>query len=110
MQHFCDSVIATKSNDTPVIYLAGISFMHVSVGDVVLIAATKQDANCMMLLHFLHQFALILKSYFTDGLLSEAAVRHDFSLVYELLDEVMDLGHPQLSDPDLLKEYIRTGK
>ena len=53
---------------------------------------------------------MVLKSYFTDGLLSEAAVRHDFSLVYELLDEVMDLGHPQLSDPDLLKEYIRTGK
>ena len=64
----------------------------------------------MMLLHFLHQFALILKSYFTDGNLCEATVRHDFSLIYELLDEVMDLGHPQLSDPDLLKEYIRTGK
>lgn len=84
--------------------------MHVSVSDVVLIAATKQDANCMMLLHFLHQFALILKSYFADGNLCEATVRHDFSLVYELLDEVMDLGHPQLTDPDLLKEYIRTGK
>jgi len=28
--------------------------MHVTIGDVVLIAATKQDANCMMLLHFLH--------------------------------------------------------
>ena len=64
----------------------------------------------MMLLHFLHQFALILKSYFKDGNLCEATVRHDFSLIYELLDEVMDLGHPQLSDPDLLKEYIRTGK
>jgi AP-2 complex subunit mu-1 len=31
-------------------------------------------------------------------------------LVYELLDEVMDHGYPQLSDANLLKEYIRTGK
>jgi hypothetical protein len=48
----------------------------------------------MMLLHFLHQFALVLKSYFVEGNLCEATVRHDFSLIYELLDEVMDLGHP----------------
>ena len=38
---FCDSVIATKSVDAPVMQIAGLSFMHISVSDVVLIAATK---------------------------------------------------------------------
>ena len=37
-------------------------------------------------------------------------MRHNFSLVYDLLDEVIDYGYPQILDPDLLKEYIRTGK
>jgi AP-2 complex subunit mu-1 len=31
-------------------------------------------------------------------------------LIYELLDEVMDYGYPQLMDANLLKEYIRTDK
>ena len=30
-------------------------------------------------------------------------------MIYELLDEVMDYGYPQLVDAQLLKEYIRTG-
>lgn len=42
--------------------------------------------------------------------MTEAMVRHNFSLVYELLDEAMDYGVPQILDADLLKEYIRTGK
>jgi len=31
-------------------------------------------------------------------------------LIYELLDEVMDYGYPQILDPDLLKMYITQGK
>jgi hypothetical protein len=54
VQHFCDTVIATKSADAPVLLLAGVSFMQYHINDVVLIAATKSDANCMMLLHFLN--------------------------------------------------------
>ena len=110
LQHFCDKVIATKSIETPIVSLNGISFLHVSAGDIVIVAASKSDSNCMMLLHFLHQFLLLLKSYFTDGEVTESSIKSNFSLVYELLDEVMDHGYPQLSDANLLKEYIRTGK
>jgi len=84
--------------------------MHVTAGDVVIAVASKADANCMMLLHFLHEFKMVLKAYFIDGEVTESAVRQSFSLIYELLDEVMDHGYPQLSDPSLLKDFIRTGK
>jgi len=52
----------------------------------------------------------VARSYFDGGELNESAVRQNFSLIYELLDEVMDYGYPQLLDANLLKEYIRTGK
>lgn len=94
MQHFCDRVISTKSTEAPVLQLAGVSYMHVLAGDVVIVVACKSDANCMMLLHFLHSFKLILKAYFTDNEVTEAQVRQNFSLIYELLDEVMDHGYP----------------
>jgi|688.fasta_scaffold2803622_1 hypothetical protein len=54
MQHFCDSIIATKSSEAPVLHQAGVSYMSVAAGDIVLVAASKSDSNCMMLLHFLH--------------------------------------------------------
>lgn len=92
------------------LHLAGVSYLHVAAGDIILVAASKSDSNCMMLLHFLHQFIVLLKAYFTDGEVTESSVRQNFSLIYELLDEVMDHGHPQILDPSLLKEYIRTGK
>lgn len=80
--------------EAPVLNLAGVSFMHVATSDIVLVAASKSDSNCMMLLHFLAQFLLLLKAYFTDGEVTESSIKQNFSLVYELLDEVMDHGYP----------------
>lgn len=47
---------------------------------------------------------------YIGGEINENSIRQNFSLIYELLDEVMDYGYPQILDADLLKEYIRTGK
>lgn len=40
------------------------------------------------------------------GLLSEEAVRKNFVLIYELLDEVIDYGYPQNSSSEALKEFV----
>ena len=40
------------------------------------------------------------------GILSEEAVRKNFVLLYELLDEVIDYGYPQNSSSEALKEFI----
>ena len=40
------------------------------------------------------------------GLLSEEAVRKNFVLLYELLDEVVDYGYPQNSSSEALKEFV----
>ena len=40
------------------------------------------------------------------GLLSEEAVRKNFVLLYELLDEVVDYGFPQNSSSEALKEFV----
>lgn len=75
LQHFCDKIIATKSMEAPVLHLAGVSYLHVTTSDIVIVAASKSDSNCMMLLHFLHQFLELLKAYFTDGEVSESSIK-----------------------------------
>ena len=43
-----------------------------------------------------------MEEYF--GELEEESIRDNFVITYELLDEVMDFGYPQISDTNILKE------
>jgi len=57
---------------------------------------------------FLYDLVDVFRSYF-EGEFTEEALRSNFVLVYELLDEVMDHGYPQIVSVDLLKQYIHHG-
>lgn len=48
----------------------------------------------------------ILIDYFKN--LEEESIRDNFVLIYELLDEIIDHGYPQLTETKILKEYIKT--
>ncbi len=71
-------------------------------------ASTKSNVNCAMAIQFLYHLIFICKAYF-GGEVVENDVKKQFSLVYEILDEVMDFGCPQFTDPALLKNYITEG-
>ena len=47
----------------------------------------------------------LVKAY-CQGDFSEEVVKANFVLIYELLDEVLDYGYPQMSDPAVLKSLI----
>ena len=108
--NFCNRIVATKAaKETPILLLDGVSFVHHTHNDITLLATTKSNANAALLMQFLYAMVTLCKSYF-NGEFGEEQVRKNFSLIYELLDEVMDFGYPQILDPDLLKMYITQGK
>ena len=43
------------------------------------------------------------------GTLEEEALRDNFVIAHELLDETADAGHPQFTEGAILGEYIKTG-
>ena len=59
-----------------------------------------------MILYFLHKLVEVLAEYF-DGLEDES-IRDNFVVTYELLDEMMDNGYPQITEEKVLREYIKT--
>ena len=59
----------------------------------------------MPCLCFRAQLVSLFKSYF-EGELCEMSIKNNFVLMYELLDEAMDYGMPQLTDPTVLKSLI----
>ncbi len=57
------------------------------------------------LFHPIMQLVDLFRSYF-EGALNEGSIKRNFVLMYELLDEAMDFGFPQLTEPSSLKNFI----
>ena len=57
-------------------------------------------------IEFLHRVLEIMGDYF-GGNVDESAIKESFSLVYQLLEEMMDNGHPLTTEPNALKAMIR---
>ena len=96
---------ARPADEVPVISVNGSQFLYITISDVVLACATRNDANATLLFKWIQRFAELLRSYM-KGKLSEAEVRKNFALIYEILDEAVDFGHIQIMEPDILKRYI----
>ena len=56
----------------------------------------------MMILVFLHKLIYVFREYFKE--LMEESIRDNFVVIYELLDEMMDFGYPQISESKILQE------
>jgi AP-2 complex subunit mu-1 len=73
--------------------------------NVSVVAITSSNANCMMLFQFLVQLVNLIRSYCQNEF-HEEVVKGNFVLIYELLDDTLDHGYPQLTDPALAKAFI----
>lgn len=99
-------VISNSEVKTPVMTLGSTTFLHLRHENIYLVAVTRQNVNAALIFEFLDRLISIGKSYF--GKFDEDAVKSNFVLIYELLDEVLDYGYPQNSETDTLKLYITT--
>ena len=73
------------------------------------VALTRSNANAAMVFQFLYTLVDIFKGYFGPKL-NEDTIRNNFTLVYELLDEVLDFGYPQTTTLDILQMFINLGE
>ena len=64
-QLFCSQVVATKEyRENPILFLDGVSYIHVPYKDLILLATTKSNINVAMAVQFLYQLISICKAYF----------------------------------------------
>ncbi|PGH30413.1 AP-2 complex subunit mu-1 [[Emmonsia] crescens] len=99
-------VISNAQVRSPILTLGSTTFSHVKHDNLYLVAVTKSNANAALVFEFLYRFILLGKGYF--GKFDEEAVKNNFVLIYELLDEILDFGYPQNTETDTLKMYITT--
>ncbi|KAI5299594.1 heme peroxidase, partial [Ascosphaera pollenicola] len=99
-------VISNPQVRSPILTLGSTTFSHVKHENLFITAVTKNNVNAALVFEFLYRFVHLGKGYF--GKLDEEAVKNNFVLIYELLDEILDFGYPQNTDTDTLKMYITT--
>lgn len=110
---------------TPVLYDRGFSYIYLwGENDVMVMAVATSNVNVLLVVTFLHNVHGILVRYFekphtkieSDGQavdedetgLTRERVIDNYPLVFEILDECMDNGIVQITDYNILKEYIKT--
>eukprot|EP01134_Creolimax_fragrantissima_P003447 CFRG3447T1 len=89
---------------SPIMTIGHTSFFHIYVGNVWVCAVTRQNVNAALVFELLRCLVDIFKDYFGD--FNESSIKNNFSLMYELLDEVVDFGYPQRTEVEVLKMYI----
>ncbi|KPI42294.1 AP-2 complex subunit mu [Cyphellophora attinorum] len=97
-------VISNAQVRSPILTLGSTTFSHVKHENIYITAVTKSNANAAIVFEFLYRFISLGKGYFSK--FDEDAVKNNFVLIYELLDEILDFGYPQNTDVDVLKMYI----
>ena len=82
------------------------TFIWIRVNNIYMVTISRGNPNVALVLSFLHRMRDVLVSYFGD--LEDESLRDNFVITYELLDEMMDHGYPQITEEKVLKEFIKT--
>jgi AP-2 complex subunit mu-1 len=91
-----------------VVYLERTSFLYIRHETLFLVAAARLNPNAAMIFEFLLQKLRVLKSYLGNHF-NDEDIQSNFTLIYELFDETMDFGYPQLLATENLKQFISGG-
>lgn len=83
----------------------GIQYLFVQHNDLYVLTMTRSlSTNVAQLFAFLYKVVEVLTEYVK--VVEEESIRDNFVIIYELLDEMMDYGIPQITETKMLKQYI----
>jgi AP-2 complex subunit mu-1 len=99
-------VISNSQIRSPILTLGSTTFSHIKSENIYVVGVSKGNVNSALVFEFLYKLVALGKSYF--GRFDEEAVKSNFVMVYELLDEILDFGYPQNTEMESLKMYITT--
>jgi AP-4 complex subunit mu-1 len=88
----------------PIFNLDGVSYIFIKKNGLYFVATTGQNVPPSAVVELLTKMAQVFKDF--CGVLNEESIRKNFVLMYELLDEMVDYGHPQTTNTEHLKSCI----
>jgi AP-4 complex subunit mu-1 len=96
--------IKQNKGTKPIFNVDGIHYCSVKQSGLYFVCTTKNNLSPFLALELLTRLGSLFKDY--CGILSEEAIRKNFVLIYELLDEVLDFGYIQGTSTESLKAFV----
>lgn len=88
----------------PVFNVDGLHYMWAKRNGLYFVLTAISNISPCMALELLVRITKLFKDY--CGVLTEESVRSNFTLIYELLDEIIEFGYPQSTTNDSLKAFV----
>lgn len=89
---FYRNVKLYKGDAPPLFNIEGINFAYIKKAGLYIVCTSRFDVCPSIQLEILNRVCKIIKDY--CGIMNEEAIRKNFVLIYEILDEVIDFGYP----------------
>jgi AP-4 complex subunit mu-1 len=90
----------------PLFNIDGINFIYVKTDDLYIVISTLDNASPNYYLEILDNIIKVIKDHI--GILNEETIRKNFVLIYEIINEMIDFGIPQLSTTEQVKQFVFT--
>jgi len=94
----------SKGDCPPIFHMNELTYVFIRRNNLLLAATTRYNVSPAGVLELLNRMAKVFKDY--CGVLTEESIRKNFILVYELLDEIIDYGYPQVTSTEMLKSCV----
>jgi len=96
--------IVEKSETSPIFCVDGVHYLCVRKNGLFFLATTVHNVSPAFVIELLTQLTKVCKDYI--GVLNEESLRKNFTLIYELVDEVLDFGYPQVAATAELQAFV----
>jgi AP-4 complex subunit mu-1 len=101
---FFRNVKLWKGDAPPIFNIDGISYAYLKKSSLYIVVTTRSNVAPSFIMEVLNRVSKVIKDF--CGVLTEEAIRKNFVLIYEILDESLDFGYPQLTSTELIKSFI----
>ena len=96
--------LTEEENIPPIFNVDGINFIHRKNEYLYFVISTLNNFSPNYYLEMIDRLMTVIEDHL--GELTEEAIRKNFITIYEIIDEMVDFGYPQLSDTEQVKEFV----
>jgi AP-4 complex subunit mu-1 len=82
----------------------GLNYFFTKKFGIYFVATSKYNVSPSFVDEVIYRIMKIIRDY--CGTLNEETIRKNFVLVYEIIDEIIDYGHPQLVATENISNYV----
>jgi AP-4 complex subunit mu-1 len=88
----------------PIFNEEGVNFIFLKKNEVYIVIATLDNESPLYYFSILNTLLKVIKD--ECGIFSEESLRKNYLLIYEIIDEMIDFGYPQLSSTEEIKSFV----